>query len=180
MFPLLLLSAFIGVAIGLTGIGGILAIPALIALAELPPRVAMGTVLASLFLTSIVGILNFRAMGVLDRKVWKPLCVGGFPSTFAGAWLNSYLPSSFLLFLLGLITILAGVGALHTWKALSGVDLRTSPRRFPIIAAVGGTAGLMAGLTGAGGPVLSIPVLIALGLPPFPAVVSGMPSISRC
>lgn len=36
MFPLLLLSAFIGVAIGLTGIGGILAIPALIALAELP------------------------------------------------------------------------------------------------------------------------------------------------
>ena len=175
MLLLTLLSALIGIAIGMTGIGGILAIPAMMVLTEVTPRMAMGTVLASLFLTSIVGTLNFRAMKVLDRKIWQPLCIGGLPSTFAGAWINSYLPSSLLLFLLGIITIIAGAGALHTWKSLSGVNIQNSSYCTSLTVSVGVLAGFMAGLTGAGGPVLSIPILIALGLPPFSAVASGMP-----
>ena len=175
MFLLFLFPFFIGIAIGVTGIGGILAIPALMLLTDVTPRMAMGTVLASLFLTSIIGTLNFRAMNALDEKVWKPLCISGFPAAFAGVWLNSLLPSSLLLFLLGTITIIAGLGALHTWRTLFRFNIETSPQRPELTAATGALAGLMAGLTGAGGPVLSIPILITLGLPPFPAVASGMP-----
>lgn len=175
MLLLFLLSIVIGVIVGLTGMGGILAIPAIILLAKASPHAAMATALASFLLTGIIGTLNFRAMGVLERKNWMPLCLGGLPFTFAGAWLNACFPASLLLFLLGCIIILAGVSALHAWRAFSGINVNASPRRSLIIAAVGAGAGLAAGLTGAGGPVLSIPVLIALGLPPFPAVVSGMP-----
>lgn len=175
MILLLMISAVIGVIVGLTGMGGILAIPAIIMLAHVPPHMAMATALASFLFTGIIGTFNFRSMGVLAREIWMPLCLGGLPSTFAGAWLNSFLPSSLLLFLLGLTIILAGISSLHTWKTLSGFNIHTSPRRSMLIAAVGVVSGLMAGLTGAGGPVLSIPVLIALGLPAFAAVVSGMP-----
>ncbi|HIV66658.1 MAG TPA: sulfite exporter TauE/SafE family protein [Candidatus Mailhella excrementigallinarum] len=175
MLLLFLLSIVIGVIVGLTGMGGILAIPAIILLAKASPHAAMATALASFLLTGVIGTLNFRAMGVLERKNWMPLCLGGLPFTFAGAWLNACFPASLLLFLLGCIIILAGVSALHAWRAFSGINVNASPRRSLIIAAVGAGAGLAAGLTGAGGPVLSIPLLIALGMPAFPAVVTGMP-----
>lgn len=152
MLLLFLLSIVIGVIVGLTGMGGILAIPAIILLAKASPHAAMATALASFLLTGVIGTLNFRAMGVLERKNWMPLCLGGLPFTFAGAWLNACFPASLLLFLLGCIIILAGVSALHAWRAFSGINVNASPRRSLIIAAVGAGAGLAAGLTGAGGP----------------------------
>ena len=175
MTALLVLYFVIGLIVGMTGIGGILAIPGMIVLADIAPHVAIATSLASFFLLAIISTINFRMMGVLDRSIWLPLCAGALPSSLIGAWGNAFLPASLLLFLLGLIIILAGVGALHTWKALAGLSLAESRHKSLGIACVGAFAGVMAGLTGAGGPVLSIPILIALGIPPFPAMVSGMP-----
>ena len=175
MTALLVLYFVIGLIVGMTGIGGILAIPGMIVLADIAPHVAIATSLASFFLLAIISTVNFRMMGVLDRSIWLPLCAGALPSSLVGAWGNAFLPASLLLFLLGLIIILAGVGALHTWKALAGLSLAESRHKSLGIACVGAFAGVMAGLTGAGGPVLSIPILIALGIPPFPAMVSGMP-----
>ena len=175
MLALLVLYLVIGLMVGLTGIGGILAIPGMIVLVDMAPHVAIATALASFFIQAVVSVVNFRLMGVLDRSLWLPLSLGALPSSLVGAWANAYLPANCLLFLLGLIIILAGVGALHTWKALSGMSLNTSRHKNLGIAAVGAFAGVMAGLTGAGGPVLSIPMLIALGIPPYPAVVSAMP-----
>lgn len=172
---LLVLYFVIGLIVGMTGIGGILAIPGMIVLADIAPHVAIATSLASFFLLAVISTINFRMMGVLDRSIWLPLCAGALPCSLLGAWGNAFLPASLLLFLLGLIIILAGVGALHTWKALAGLSLAQSRHKALGIACVGAFAGVMAGLTGAGGPVLSIPILIALGIPPFPAMVSGMP-----
>ncbi len=172
---LLVLYFIIGLIVGLTGIGGILAIPGMIVLADIPPHEAIATSLASFCLLAIIGTINYRMMGVLDRSICLPLCAGALPCSLLGAWGNAVLPASILLFLLGLTIILAGVGALHTWKALAGLSLAESRHKSLGIACVGAFAGVMAGLTGAGGPVLSIPILIALGIPPFPALVSGMP-----
>lgn len=175
MTALLILYFVIGLIVGMTGIGGILAIPGMIALAGIDPHTAIATSLASFFLLAIISTFNFRMMGVLDRSIWLPLCAGALPASIIGAWANAFFPAAFLLFLLGIIIILAGVGALRTWQALSGISLTNSRHKSAGVAVVGAFAGVMAGLTGAGGPVLSIPILIALGIPPFPAMVSGMP-----
>ena len=42
--------------------------------------------------------------------------------------------------------------------------------RFWVLFAVGSGVGFVAGLTGAGGPVLSVPIMIALGFPPLIAI----------
>ena len=175
MFFLVLIIAFVGFLVGLTGIGGILAIPAIIVFADAPAHVAMGTALSSFFLVGLVGTANFKAMGVLNRKEWLPLCLGGLPCAFIGAKFNNILPASVLLFLLGCIIILAGVSALRPWKALKGLNVTDSEHAPKVIAAVGAVSGLIAGMTGAGGPVLSIPMLISFGMAPFAAVVTGMP-----
>lgn len=175
MIALLVLYFGIGLIVGMTGIGGILAIPGMIALADIAPHTAIATSLASFFLLAMISTINFRMMGVLDRSIWLPLCAGALPASLAGAWANAFVQAQILLFLLGMVIILAGIGALHTWQALAGISLANNRHKSACVAAVGAFAGLMAGLTGAGGPVLSIPILIALGIPPFPAMVSGMP-----
>ena len=45
--------------------------------------------------------------------------------------------------------------------------------RFWVLFAVGSGVGFVAGLTGAGGPVLSVPIMIALGFPPLIAIGAG-------
>ena len=175
MVALVLLSAVVGILVGLTGIGGILAIPAVMLLTDTPPHAAMATTLAALLLSGMMGTYNYHVMGFLKREHWLPLCAGGLPFTFAGACLNDICSAELLLVILGVIIILSGVSALHAWTALKSVDLGHSDRASWIIGAVGAFSGFMAGLTGASGPVLSIPILIALGMPAFPAVVSGMP-----
>ncbi|MEA4854952.1 MAG: sulfite exporter TauE/SafE family protein [Solidesulfovibrio sp.] len=41
------------------------------------------------------------------------------------------------------------------------------------MAGVGGLVGFFSGLTGAGGPILSIPVMVALGFPPLVSIAAG-------
>lgn len=175
MLSLVILYFIIGIILGITGIGGILAIPGIIAFVGASAHVAIATALASFFLVSIVGTVNFRRMGLLDKNLWLPLCAGTIPAAFAGAWGNAFFPASALLFLLGLVIIFAGVSALHQWKALDGFDIDKSRHKSLFIAICGVIAGVMAGLTGAGGPIISIPLMIALGIPPLPCVAASMP-----
>ena len=53
--------------------------------------------------------------------------------------------------------------------------MSTEKGRFRYLLFVGSFAGFMAGLTGMGGPVLSVPMLIAMGFAPFAAVAAAQP-----
>lgn len=171
-FLLLLLSAFVvGALIGGVGVGGILLIPALAAFGGLSMREAMATALFTFMFTGITGTLLFQRRGSIDWRIAIPVCAGALIFAFIGAWLNSVTRPQTLTLLLAAVIIFAGVYTLLSSSqgrksAASSDKLRAEQT---LLVGIGSIAGLGAGWTGVGGPVLSVPLMVMFG---FPALAS--------
>ena len=160
----------VGALIGAVGIGGVLLIPALEAFAALPIKAAMATALFTFTFTGIVGTLLFQRRGSIDWPVARPVLLAAVVFGFFGAWANSLARPTALALILAAIIIFAGVYTLATLRGLKRAvfDNRPHAKRV-VLLAVGAIAGFGSGLTGVGGPALSVPLMVLLG---FPALVS--------
>lgn len=175
LIGLMALSGLIvGFLVGCTGMGGIILIPSLVYFAGLNSHVAMGTTLFTfIFTTSLCSYLYIR-LGHVDWKATIPICVGGFLFTYLGADVKAFTAAPYLNLILALLILLAGA---LVFRPVRGRSFRFMEEgrasRTWILFAVGGGVGFVAGLTGAGGPVLSVPIMIALGFPPLIAIGAG-------
>lgn len=175
LISLLLLAALVGLLVGLTGIGGILLIPGIAMLGGLPTHEAMATALFSFILVGIVGTISFHRNGGIDWGVALPLSAGGGLFSAIGAWANVYISAPPLNCILGAVILFAGCNALRPRVAVGTPWAPHSPHRNALLFAIGASTGFIAGLTGAGGPVLSIPFMIMLGFQPIVCIISAMP-----
>lgn len=160
----------VGILVGLTGVGGILVPPALILLSGLEPHKAMGTALASFLPIALAGTFMYRRLGHVDWSRAMPFMVGGL-AALPGAVLNSCINAKPLVILLAGIILFAGFCVLRPPRAGGSVFWQGRAGFFFI----GASTGFLAGMTGAGGPVLSIPWMIAAGVAPMTAVGLAMP-----
>ena len=167
----LLLTAFgVGALIGAVGIGGILLIPALTAFAALPIHAAMATALFTFAFTGIAGTVMFQRRGSIDWAVTRPVLVGAIFFAFAGAWVNSLTGPGALGLILAAIIIFAGVYTLASWRGLPEPAFHGRwQAQNVLLLALGAIAGFGSGLTGVGGPALSVPLMVLFG---FPALTS--------
>ena len=164
---------FVGFLCGATSIGGILLIPAIQYSTGMPLPLASGTALCSFFFTAAVGTWLHRRAGNLRKELVIPQCLGALLFGCLGA-LTKYVTGTVALnaILAGLI-ILSGLAAL---KPPSPIRSMTPEKgRFRYLLFVGAFVGFMAGLTGMGGPVLSVPMMIVMGFPPFATVAAAQP-----
>lgn len=175
LLSLLLLSLAVGLLVGLTGIGGIFLIPGLVILGNLPTHEAMATALFSFILVGISGTFNFQRRVGIDWSVARPLCAGGAIFSALGAWANVYVSAPPLNCILGAVIVFAGCNALRPRTAMGTPWAPTSPHRSILLFGIGASTGFIAGLTGVGGPVLSIPLMIVLGFQPIVCIISAMP-----
>ena len=159
-----------GTLIGAVGIGGILLIPALTAFAGLPIHAAMATALFTFAFTGITGTVMFQRRGSIDWVVTRPVVIGAIFFAFIGAWVNSVTGPGALAFMLAAIIIFAGVYTLATWHGIPEPALHGRKHaQHMLLLALGAIAGFGSGLTGVGGPALSVPLMVLFG---FPALVS--------
>src|SRR6185312_7129775 len=79
-------------------------------------------------------------------------------------------PSRVLEALIATILVLAGLNALRQPRVSGGA---THPLGTPALAALGGVTGFAAALTGAGGALILVPLLVALGEPVLAAIGLG-------
>jgi uncharacterized membrane protein YfcA len=167
----LLLTAFgVGTLIGAVGIGGILLIPALTAFAGLPIHAAMATALFTFVFTGITGTIMFQRRGSIDWVITRPVLVGAIFFAFVGAWVNSLTGPGALAIILAAIIIFAGVYTLATWHGMPEPALHGRKQaQQMLLLALGAIAGFGSGLTGVGGPALSVPLMVLFG---FPALTS--------
>lgn len=168
-FAWLAVSSFgVGVFIGAVGVGGVLLIPALIYLAGLNVHQSMATALASFVATGIAGTIAFQRRGSIDWRVTTPLCIGAVMFGFFGAWANAYVNASVLSIILALVIVMAGVYTLAAVRGMPTPALHDFPRlQLLLLFGIGAFVGFGSGLTGAGGPVLSVPLMIVFGFPPL-------------
>ena len=173
-FFLYLICLIVGILVGGTGMGGILIPPSLVLLSGLETHAAMGTTLASFVPMDAVGCYLFWRMNHLDwRKAW-PITLGGALSAGPFALMNANLGANFLTFILALLILFAGYNTFKPAKVRddSGESFWLSNWGLFII---GFCTGTIAGLTGAGGPLLAIVWLVTFGMHPLSAIGLSMP-----
>ena len=159
----------VGVTMGATSIGAVLLVPVLMAFAGMPVHVAAGTVLASGIATaSLAAWLHARRGAVQWRLVW-PLCIGGVPGGWLGASLAAGVPARPLAAVIGALIVVASLAALRPQPRVAGAP-RTRFAEDAVLVGIGAAAGVCAGLSGAGGPIFSVPMMLAAGFAPLATV----------
>lgn len=168
---LLAIAVVVGALIGAVGIGGILLIPALTALAGLSIHEAMATALFTFIFTGFLGTWMFQKRGSIDWRLAVPVCLGAAVFGFVGAWANSRLQAPALGAILAGIIIFAGVYTLASWhgRPRAAFDGRPEAQR-SLLLGIGAFSGFGSGLTGVGGPALSVPVMVLFGFPALPTI----------
>ena len=171
MVALCAVALLVGILIGSVGVGGILLIPALELLTPLSIQRAMATALFTFIFTGIVGTLLFQRRGSIDWTLTTPLCLGGALFGIVGAWANARLDAKVLALILAALIVAAGAYTLFTGSAQRFARFHDRPRlQQALLFAIGAATGFGSGLTGVGGPALSVPMMVLCGFPALSAI----------
>jgi len=130
----------------------------------------MATALFTFAFTGVTGTIMFQRRGSIDWRVTRPVLLGAVFFAFVGAWVNSLTGPGALALILAGIIIFAGVYTLARWHGMPHPAFAGHPRAQNfLLLALGAIAGFGSGLTGVGGPALSVPLMVLCG---FPALTS--------
>jgi uncharacterized membrane protein YfcA len=172
MLFLLASCLVVGVFIGAVGIGGVLLVPALMMFARLSVHQAAATALFSFLFTGLLGGGLFSRRGTIDWKVAGPVCAGAFALSFAGAAVGGRIPAAVLMWIIAAILLAAGLYiVLPDTRKNPAVD--GNRRGMAALLGMGAVSGFGAGISGAGGPLFSVPLMLALQFDPLVAVGTG-------
>lgn len=166
---LVLLGLAVGVLIGCIGIGGVLLVPSLTYIGGLQVHVAIATCMFSYLFSGAVGALEFARRGSIRWSMCGWLCAGAMPGAFLGAANVSVIPGVYLELLIAALILLSGVHALLRRDG-SGEGRVPGVTQLVIIGAITGYGSAM---SGTGGPLLLVPILVYLRVPMLTAVGLG-------
>ncbi|MDY0274003.1 MAG: sulfite exporter TauE/SafE family protein [Desulfomicrobium sp.] len=167
------ITLLVGTLIGTVGVGGILLIPALSSFADLSTHASMGTALFSFIFTGILGTYLYQRRGSIDWKVTIPLCIGALLFGYLGSLANANTSVRSLNLLLAAVIIFAGVYALKPNTSFTNTSDKEATRQFIKLLFIGSAVGFGSGLTGVGGPVLSVPIMVAFGFHPLTSIAAS-------
>jgi uncharacterized membrane protein YfcA len=168
-------AVLVGFFIGSVGVGGVLLIPALALLGGVdgPMSIhhAAATALISFFFTGLLGSWLFYRRGSMDWRMALPVCAGSVLFSYLGALLAARVAPRPLTLLIAAIIVFAGVYVLlPSRRADHGYRDGRGAAQQGLLAGVGAVAGLGSGLSGAGGALFSVPMMMALGFAPLAAI----------
>jgi hypothetical protein len=166
MIGVAVLAAVAGVLIGCIGVGGVLLVPGL-SLLGIDVHAAIAASLFSFIFSGVVGVFLFARRGVIPLREALWFGAGAAPGALAGALLVARLGGELLLGLVGAAVLLAGVRTIASPLPRGGGG--SLPGR-PLLLPLGAAIGAASALTGTGGPLLAVPLLLALRVPALPAV----------
>jgi len=162
-------SVLVGVLIGAVGIGGVLLIPALIAFGGLGPHAASATALASFLFTGLLGTYLFQRKGSIDWGRTGIVCIAAVAFSALGAVAAKAFSPVALTRVIAVLIIFAG-SYIFLPKRQGAAAPRSAGRERAVLAFIGAAAGFGSGLSGAGGPLFSVPLMMMFGFPPLMAV----------
>jgi hypothetical protein len=161
----------VGFFIGSVGVGGVLLIPALALRGGLEIHRASATALFTFFFTGALGTWLYYRRGSMDWRMTAPVCAGSVLFSYVGAMLNSWIEPRPLALIIAAIIVFAGLYVLlPARRGEGGYRSARGPAGQALLACIGAAAGLGSGLSGAGGALFSVPMMIALGFVPLASI----------
>lgn len=156
-----------GLFIGTVGIGGILLAPMLVYVAGIDLHLALATSSLSFLFAGIAGTIAYVRKGTISWNTVGWLSAGVVPAALLGARANIALQANVLTAILAAVIVASGVNALLK-------DPVTIPGSFQanrfVQVSIGAAVGFGSALTGTGGPVLLLPILIFINVPALAAI----------
>ncbi len=151
-----------GLLIGCIGIGGVILVPALVFIGGIPIHRAIPAALLAYIVSGVVATAIFAREKSIRWSMAAWLCVAAAPAAFAGAWAVKNADARLLEVLIGLLTTVSGINSLRrTQRFESGKELIATP----LLLLIGAGTGFASSLSGTGGPLVLVPILMALNLP---------------
>jgi uncharacterized protein len=158
-----------GLLIGCVGIGGVLLVPGL-DLLGVDIHQAIAASMFSYIFSGVVGVWLYWRKGSIDWSSAGWLSGGAMPGGLLGALLAAHLGGTTLLALVGAAVLFTGARSLRGKSIGSEKSNDLSPT---VLLLIGGGVGAGSALTGTGGPLLLVPLLMWLKLPVLRAVGLG-------
>jgi len=168
LFLVLIAALLVGALIGCVGIGGVLLPPALVYLGGLGFHTAAATSTWAFLFCAVAGTWRYSGRGSIDWRMAGWLGAGVVPAAFLGARANAILPEALLMALLAALMVLTGADVLLRRPPSSDGGVRRLG--VPALIAIGVFVGFGSALTGTGGAVLLVPILLLLQIPVLVAV----------
>lgn len=162
--------ATVGVVAGLTsglfGVGGgVIMVPALMAVAGFEPKLATGTSLTAIVPIALSATVGYALAGEVDWAAGVPMAAGALAGSIVGTQVLRSIQARLLQLLFGLLMVATALRMVFEeggGDGRGGLDVGT----VALLVLVGFGAGLLAGLFGVGGGILIVPALaLGLGLP---------------
>lgn len=158
----------VGALVGLCGVAGFL-LP-MFYTASLGMSVSEGLALsfAAFIVSGALGSWNYKKAGNLDVKFGLKLSAGSLAGAVLGVKLNMIIPEDKVKILLYLVVLLSGISILlrkdkkETEEKTEGASIG---KNLPAVLLLGAVTGAICSMSGAGGPVLVMPLLVVLGIP---------------
>jgi len=171
----LALAVVIGFIMGAVGVGGILLIVPLTLIGGVEIHRAAATLLLTFLFTGIYGVWLFQRRGSIDWRLGVPVCIGAFAFSFVGAMVSARVDATTLNIVIALIIAFAGAYVLFPGLVRPGRKRAEGARgRVLALLAIGAVSGFGSGISGAGGPLFSVPIMLIAGFAPLAAIGTGM------
>src|SRR5690348_15119182 len=162
------LGVISGLMIGCIGVGGVILVPALVFLFGIQIKVAIPAAMLAYIVSGLVASFVFAQNKSIQWDLAGWLCTGATPTAFAGAWAVTLIEPRILELGLGLLTFLSGLNSLLLRQGIKEADERNVSQIS--LAAIGAGTGFLSSVTGTGGPLVLVPILIAMKVPVLTAV----------
>jgi len=157
-----------GLLIGAVGIGGVILVPLLVYMANADIHQSIAAALFSFSISGIVGTIIYARRGVIEWALVRNLVAGAVPGTLAGTVVLQYINETALIAGIASLAILsAGRELLPTSGHRQDIDYAIRPLH---LITVGAVTGALSALSGTGGPMILIPVLIWFSVPAVMAI----------
>ena len=164
---LLGIGLLVGVLIGAIGVGGVLLVPALTYIGGIGIHAAIASAMVAYFFAGGVGAIEFSRHGSVRWSDAGWLAAGAMPGAFAGAAATSLVPAFVLELLIAALIVASALNSLRG-KGPLGRAPRTPAKSALLV--IGVVTGVGSSMSGTGGPLVLIPILLWLQVPVLAAV----------
>ncbi len=163
-----LLGFFTALIVGVTSVGGVLVVPALVFGLGVDIHTAISAALLSFLPSAIVTLVVGLRRGTLERTMCAALWLGALPGALVGALALPWVPADALLWLIVVLLIVSALRSLAVLVVAGDDQQRLSA---PVLATIGMSVGAVSAITGTGGAVSLMPILAWRHVAPLTAVV---------
>lgn len=156
-----IVNLIVGLLVGVCGIAGFLLPIFYVSVMGLNTAEALALSFSAFIVSGALGSINYYKEKLLDIKTAMIISAGSFAASFLGVKANLLIPEHVMQKVLYIVVLLSGLSILLRKNKDRG---ESSTHNILILTAIGFVTGFICSISGAGGPILVLPILIMLGI----------------